>query len=140
MIIRDDGRCFVARRAAHKSTPLKWEFPGGQVEDGESPQTALAREIGEELGLRIGVGPWLGRGEGRAGKEGQTRIVLDVYAAQMLGGELTLKDHDQCIWAQPQDLRGLDWSAADIPVVDVILAMLGEAQDMRALLARGEVP
>jgi 8-oxo-dGTP diphosphatase len=130
-IIDEEGRCLVARRAAHKSAPLQWELPGGQVEAGESPQAALQREIMEELGLTIEVGPWLGRGEATYDA---AHVVLDVYAAQARAGALCLKDHDQALWVHPSAFDGIAWSAADVPVVRAILTALGGVDDMRPLL------
>jgi len=55
-IIERDGRILIARRQPHQSHPLKWEFPGGKVEPGETPAQALARELEEELGIRQAEG------------------------------------------------------------------------------------
>jgi 8-oxo-dGTP pyrophosphatase MutT (NUDIX family) len=70
------GRVFVARRGPGMSAAGDWEFPGGKVEAGESPEEALARELWEELGITAAVGAWVGQGvEERAA----LRVVLDVY-------------------------------------------------------------
>lgn len=53
IIYREDGRFLACRRPAHKARPLQWEFPGGKLEPGETPQQAICREIREELGLEI---------------------------------------------------------------------------------------
>lgn len=129
-IIDDQGRCLAARRAAHKSAPLQWELPGGQVEPGEAPQAALRRELWEELGLEVEVGPWLGSGDARFGA---VHVMLDVYAARVIRGVMTLKDHDQALWLPPSALREVAWSAADVPVIEAILARLDGVDDMRAL-------
>jgi 8-oxo-dGTP diphosphatase len=55
-ILERDGRILICRRRAHQSHPLKWEFPGGKVESGESPEAALARELEEELGIHGAAG------------------------------------------------------------------------------------
>src|SRR5687768_3267985 len=80
-IIRDH-RCLITQRSPTMPLPLKWEFPGGKVEPNEAPEAALAREIHEELGLTIQVGPFLARGTAPASNN--RLISLDVYAAHIL--------------------------------------------------------
>ncbi|MCB1033841.1 MAG: (deoxy)nucleoside triphosphate pyrophosphohydrolase [Acidobacteria bacterium] len=113
------ARCLVVQRGAAMSTPLKWEFPGGKLEDGEGPEAALRREIREELDLTIEVGEYLGRGTARA--EGRA-IVLDVYRARILDGELHLREHRQARWLSAGELEpgALDWAAADVPVLSAV--------------------
>ena len=111
----------VAQRGAAMDLPFKWEFPGGKVEPGEIPGDALRREIIEELGIEIGVGELLGRSEWRS--EG-THIVLDVYCARWLAGEIELLEHAQVGWFEGAELHALDWAPADIPVVEGVAAAL----------------
>ncbi len=110
-------RCLVAQRAAGMSLPYKWEFPGGKVEPGESPQQALRREISEELGLEVTVGRLLGRGSAQVGDK---LISLDVFAACVTGGALRLREHAQSVWATADELAQFDWAAADIPSVGAV--------------------
>jgi 8-oxo-dGTP diphosphatase len=122
--ITQHERCLVAQRGPTMSLPGKWEFPGGKVEPTESPTAALAREITEELGLQIAVGHHLGTGSAHVG----TRIItLDVYAATITAGTLTLREHAQVIWASAEDLSELDWAEADIPIVSHVQAWLRES-------------
>lgn len=121
-IFNDEGKCLATRRAAHVSTPLKWEFPGGKLEPGETPQQALAREIKEELTLDVEVGEYISMGIAPQSKNVQIR--LDVYHARLKGGQLTLSDHDQYKWCTREELAELDWAAADIPIVE---AMVGRS-------------
>ena len=72
--IIEKDRCLVARRGPGMALAGYWEFPGGKVEPGESPEVALVREIREEMGIGIEVGNWIGRGESVV--HGR-RIVLD---------------------------------------------------------------
>lgn len=108
-------RCLAAQRAPHVSNALRWEFPGGKVELGEDPKKALAREIAEELGVKIEVGAWLGRGEAVAANGRQ--IWLDVYLATLEEGEISLTDHQAIRWISAAEIGELDWAAADLPIL-----------------------
>lgn len=114
--------CLAAQRGRDKADALCWELPGGKVEAGESPRAALAREIEEELGVRIAVGPWLGQGTSTA--HGR-RIELDVYAALITCGSLTLHEHERCRWLTAGELHTLPWAAADVPLLPAIARLLG---------------
>lgn len=105
--------------------PGKWEFPGGKVEPGETPEAALRREIQEELALEVEVGPLLGRGT----VEGpEVAIVLDVYGARVLRGELELREHARARWLHAGELAPLEWAAADIPIVPAVEAWLRQLE------------
>jgi 8-oxo-dGTP diphosphatase len=119
--IRAGRRCLVTRRGPSMSMPLKWEFPGGKVEPGESPEAALARELLEELGVVVEVGEHLGRGcASSPGRE----IRLDVFAATLLSGTLRLEEHSDHGWFSADELDGLDWPDADRPVLPAVKAWL----------------
>lgn len=119
--ITQGHRCLVAQRGPHGSLAGKWEFPGGKVEPGESPSAALAREIAEELGLEIRVGELLGSGTATVG----TRLIaLDVYAAAVTAGSLSLREHAQITWATADDLPNFDWAEADVPCLAPVAAWL----------------
>jgi 8-oxo-dGTP diphosphatase len=113
--------CLVAQRGPSMKLAGKWEFPGGKVEPGEAPGAALAREILEELGLAIDVGELLGSGEAAAAGD---RVRLDVYAAVIIGGALTLREHARVAWATAAALPSFDWAEADVPVVPGVAAFL----------------
>jgi len=112
--IVEGGRCLVARRGPGMALAGYWEFPGGKVEAGESPEVALVREIREEMGLEIEVGAWRGRGEAVVGSR---RIVLDVYLATRIGGEPRLSEHSEMRWIGADEVEGLDWAEADRPIL-----------------------
>lgn len=120
--ILEGGRCLVARRGPGMALPGYWEFPGGKVAAGESPEVALVREIREEMGIGIEVGAWLGRGEALVGDR---RIVLDVYLATRLDGKPRLSEHSEMRWIGADEVEGLDWAEADRPVLVGLQRILG---------------
>lgn len=115
------GRCLVAQRGPDQNLAGKWEFPGGKVEPGEAPRAALAREIEEELGLQILVGQKMGRG---VVISADSQVVLEVYGAAVLAGELELREHAQARWASAAELDAFDWAAADVPIVAPVASWL----------------
>ncbi len=122
--IVEAGRVLLARRGPEMSMPGKWEFPGGKVEPGETPEAALAREVAEELGVTIELGDHLGRGE--ADHDGR-RIVLDVWLARRTAGEPGSREHDRLAWFGPEQLAGLDWPRADRPLIPLLARRLESA-------------
>ncbi|RNE64210.1 (deoxy)nucleoside triphosphate pyrophosphohydrolase [Cryobacterium tepidiphilum] len=118
-VIVSGGRIFCCRRAADRSAGLKWEFPGGKVERGESPRDALVRELREELDVVVNVGELIHRGMTTIG---ETLIELSCFAATLAGAAPERStDHDQLGWFLPQDLISLDWAAPDIPAVHEVV-------------------
>lgn len=98
-----------------------WEFPGGKMEAGETPQAALIREVSEELGVAIVVGDALGTVP--LAKPGW---LMDVFSAQVTDGQPAVgEDHDALTWLGPQELYDVSWIPADLPVVDRIAAWMG---------------
>ena len=122
-IIDPRGRCLAARRSAQMNTPLKWEFPGGKVETGETARGALRRELLEELEVEVEVGDYLARGE--ADDSGRL-IVLDVYVCTFVAGRVRLTEHDTFGWFNPEEVETLDWAEADIPVLSKLVLVQRE--------------
>lgn len=120
-IVADDRRCLVARRGPGGSQGGRWEFPGGKVEPGESPEQALAREIREELGVDVRIGRWLARGHAIGARR---PLVLDVYAARIVDGTVHAVEHAEVRWVGEAELDGLAWADADVPIVPAVVAML----------------
>ncbi len=100
-------------------TALHYEFPGGKVEVHESHEAALKREIAEELDLEIGVQrPLLIVRHTYP----DFAITLHSYVCQSQSRELQLREHIDARWLAPRDLRGLRWAAADVPIVEKLMA------------------
>ncbi len=103
----------------------KWEFPGGKIEAGESHETALAREIREELKLQIHVGEHLVSVDHRYE---HFRLVMHVYSCHALSGPLQLTEHLDHRWLRPAEMNDLDWAAADVPVVKALQGLENSGQ------------
>ena len=118
------GRCLIAQRSAKMSNPLLWEFPGGKVEDGESPERALARELEEELGVEVEVGAFVARGSAVIPGTSAREIILDVYRATLVDGtrQAIPREHAELAWVAPEDFGRYSFAEADMPAVDALAA------------------
>ena len=118
-IIRD-GCVLSAQRAEPPLLAGLWEFPGGKVEPGETEPEALVRECREELGLELAVhervGPEVPVADGR--------LLLRVWSATVLGGEIALVEHTATRWLGPEQIDEVDWIAADAPIVAAVRTLL----------------
>ena len=117
-IIFKENQVLIAQRSANMKLPLKWEFPGGKVEPGESKAACLAREIKEELNLEITIG------------EGLTDVThhypefslrLYPFICTYHSGELNAMEHAQVKWEKIANLMAYNWAAADVPVVEELM-------------------
>lgn len=116
-IIQHDGLILAARRKAGGPSGGKWEFAGGKLEPGETPQQALSREIMEELGLVIEVGDELGQ---FTTDLEPYRIHLHCFWCEVLDGDMVLNDHEEVRWCTVEELNELDWALPDVPAVRLI--------------------
>ncbi len=114
-VIRDPrGRILLARRTAGRDLAGSWEFPGGKVDAGETPEQALARELHEELGIDVRVGKPLIRVPHAYPHK---RIVLDVREIESWSGTPTGREHQALTWASVEKLSAFPMPPADRPVV-----------------------
>ncbi|MEJ7794968.1 MAG: (deoxy)nucleoside triphosphate pyrophosphohydrolase [Nocardioides sp.] len=104
------GTVLAARRTTPADAAGRWEFPGGKVELGESPEDALVREIHEELGCVVEVTGWLA-GQVPIGKH----LALTVATCALRGGEPDPVEHDATRWLAPEQLDEVDWLEPDLP-------------------------
>jgi 8-oxo-dGTP diphosphatase len=115
-LLEDRGRVLICRRRQDQAHPLKWEFPGGKVESGESAEAALIRELGEELGIDASAGPELMRYEfSYAGKKPILLIFRRVFAWR---GEIENRIFDEVAWARPEELAGYDFLEGDARFIE----------------------
>lgn len=120
VLIRDN-RVFCAQRKNSGETAKKWEFPGGKIEEGETRQQALAREISEELSTRIAVGDFITTVD----HQYQTfALTMHAYRCSILEGTLTLSEHLDSRWLAREELDSVDWAPADLPIVERVRDML----------------
>lgn len=120
-IIVHDAKVLAARRAPSKHMDGYWEFPGGKIEPGETPEQSLARELAEEMGIIVKVGEHFYTNQHDYGEK---QIMLSAYFCEWCEGELMLNDHDAIKWCAPDELLSLDWAPADIPIVHALVAAM----------------
>ena len=112
VIERSDRRLLIGQRRKNDTSPLKWEFPGGKVRDGEAPEAALARELQEELGVTLLRSAELGRVRHHyAGTPEELEIRF--FAAAIVETELSPQTFEQIAWALPKELGNYDFLFAN---------------------------
>ncbi|WP_304226054.1 NUDIX domain-containing protein [Gracilinema caldarium] len=116
-ILEQDGKVLIARRAPGQKQAGLWEFPGGKLEAGETPEQCLEREITEELGVKIKVGPFFAENL-YSYRSGTIRLMA--YRARVLGGQLRLAVHSEVRWVSPLELLQHELSPADVKIARLL--------------------
>ena len=115
-IIAEEGRIFATQRG-YGEFKDGWEFSGGKIEEGETPQQALVREIQEELDTEVEVGDLLGTVE----YDYPTfHLSMQCFLCRIKSGSLNLKEHEAARWLAEDELDSVDWLPADIEVLEWI--------------------
>ena len=116
VIERGDRRLLIGQRRKTDSSPLKWEFPGGKIRDGEEPEAALARELREELGATLVRCREMGQVRHRYA-ESEAELEIHFFAAQIAEAEVVALAFEQVQWVLPRELGEYDFLAANKALV-----------------------
>ena len=118
-LIDRDGRVLLAQRPAHKSMPGLWEFPGGKVEAGETPEAALIRELEEELGINT----WescLAPLTFASHCYPEFHLLMPLFACRKWEGVPQAREGQALTWVQPSELRNYPMPPADLPLIPIL--------------------
>ena len=119
VIERSDRRILIGQRRKSDSSPLKWEFPGGKIEEGESPEEALRRELREELGVELNRCAEITRVEHRYIHSNEP-LEIRFYAASITGPAPQPRAFEAITWALPRELASYDFLAANAPLIALL--------------------
>jgi 8-oxo-dGTP diphosphatase len=115
-LIVKDGKVLVCQRTRHQTMPLKWEFPGGKIEEGEQPRDALRRELEEELGIDAKIGEEVARL--RHEYPGGRAVELRFYAVREYSGKIENRIFKDVRWSPRSELLSYDFLEADAELVE----------------------
>lgn len=118
----DGSRQVFATQRGYGDWKGWWEFPGGKIEPGESPQAALEREIREELATQVRVGEHLGTVEY---DYPDFHLSMQCFACKIVSGKLELLEHESAAWLTAGTLRSVQWLPADLAILDKVESLLG---------------
>ncbi|MDD9953072.1 MAG: (deoxy)nucleoside triphosphate pyrophosphohydrolase [Candidatus Woesearchaeota archaeon] len=113
-VLEQKGKILITQRRPEDILPLKWEFPGGKVEEDESEQDALVRELIEELGITVAVGSYIG--ESSVHHKGKD-YAIKYYECSILEGEPQLLEVHDMVWITPDELENYDMTKSDEEII-----------------------
>ncbi len=119
-LIVKEGKLLVCQRTRHQTMPLKWEFPGGKIENGEQPRDALRRELEEELGILATIGDEVRRIQHEYPNGGM--VELRFFVVREYQKEIENRIFRGIRWADPKDLPTFDFLEADLMLVGELAA------------------
>jgi 8-oxo-dGTP diphosphatase len=117
--VNDQGEILCALRSPNMSLPNLWEFPGGKIEEGETPEESLVREIKEELGCTVEV---YERIEDVVHEYPNVIVNLLTYQTKIVEGTPKAKEHAELKGVPLEELKTLEWTPADVPTVERLLS------------------
>ena len=117
-VIQKDGKFLIARRKKRGPFQGMWEFPGGRVEEGETPEECVCREAAEELGIDISVEGLICSNTHSYPHE---TVELIAYRASLLSGEMNTREYDEITWASPHELPRHAFPVANAPLIEKLL-------------------
>ena len=112
-----DGKFLICQRPKGKNCELLWEFPGGKIEENETPEEALKREILEELNVHINVDKYIYTVEYDYPK---FHLSMRCYICSLIDENIELKEHSAAKWLVINELETVDWLPADIEIINVL--------------------
>jgi len=115
-VIKDGNKIFATQRG-YGDFKGGWEFPGGKMEPGETPQQALARELKEELTVDVSVEDFICTVEY---DYPNFHLTMHCFYCTVISGELKLLEHEAAKWLEKENIRSVDWLPADIAVVEAL--------------------
>ena len=118
-LIDPDGRVLLAQRPEGKSMAGLWEFPGGKVEPGETPEVALIRELNEELGIDTWAS-CLAPLTFASHSYDSFHLLMPLFACRKWEGIPAARENQVLKWVRPKDLRDYPMPAADIPLIPIL--------------------
>ena len=113
-IIEYNSKILAVQRGERLNLPLKWEFPGGKIHQGESPEACVVREVFEELNIQIAVTRPLSLA---SHDYPDFSVTLHPFICTIVSGDIILRDHKAMLWLPPCELQTLDWVTADFPII-----------------------
>jgi 8-oxo-dGTP diphosphatase len=114
-VIVQNGKLLVCQRTRHQTMPLKWEFPGGKIEEGEQPRDALRRELEEELGIHAKVGDEIVRVQHTY--PNGAMVELRFFVVREFSGAIENRIFREVQWSAPKDLATYDFLEADASLI-----------------------
>lgn len=124
-VIKHEGKilCMQRNESKHDYISFKWEFPGGKIEENETEQEALARELKEEMDYEVDISDKLIK---VVHEYPDFVLTMNAYRCYAPEKNFTLKEHVDFKWLSVNELKTLDWAGADVPIVDKLISVLGK--------------
>lgn len=135
-IIEENGLVLAAQRSETMSLPLKWEFPGGKLEPGETARECLERELWEEMGISVQIDRQLPES---SYNYADLTITLYPFICRKGRGDITLHEHNAVTWIAPESMLELDWAEADLPIIATYRSILQDRLSQRGSDKRREI-